>query len=46
MSRCEIYKQALQEIEGITKICSFADSSELLLKRIKQILQKISEVEE
>lgn len=37
-------KQTLVEIKEIAEICSFTDSSELLLKRIKLILQKISEV--
>lgn len=39
------YKQTLTEIKEIAEICSFTDSSELLLKRIKQILLEISEVE-
>ena len=39
------YKQTLSEIKEIAETCSFTDSSELLLKRIKQILRKISEVE-
>ena len=32
------------EIKEIAEICSFTDSSELLLKRIKLILYEISEV--
>ena len=39
------YKQTLIEIKEITETCSFTDSSELLLNRIKQILQKIIECE-
>lgn len=39
------YKQTLAEIKEIAKTCSFTDSSELLLSRIEQILQLISEVE-
>lgn len=38
------YSQTLAEIKEIAETCSFVDSSELLLKRIKLILQKISEV--
>lgn len=39
------YKQTLTEIKKISESCSFADSSKLLLKRIKVILHEISEVE-
>ena len=38
-------KQTITEIKEITETCSFTDSIELLLNRIKQILQKISECE-
>ena len=37
-------KQALTEIKEIAETCSFTDNSELLLSRIEQILQLISEV--
>lgn len=37
-------KQTLTEIKEVAEICSLSDSSELLLKRIKHILQEISEV--
>ena len=37
--------KTLTEIKEIAESCSFTDSSELLLKRIKVILQKISECE-
>ena len=38
-------KQAFAEIKEIANICSFTDSSELLLSRIGQILQLINECE-
>lgn len=38
------FKSCLTEIKEIAEICSFADSSELLLKRIKQILREIKKV--
>ena len=39
------FKQILIEIKEIAETCSFTDSSELLLNRIKQILQEINECE-
>ena len=38
--------KTLTEIKEIAEVCSFTDSNELLLSRLEQILQKISEVED
>ena len=38
-------EQTLTEIKEIAETCSFTDNDELLLSRLEQILQKISECE-
>ena len=48
VDKCKVViklKKCLREIKEIAETCSFTDDSELLLSRIEQILQKISECE-
>ena len=45
IEKIEKFKQTLTEIKEIAEICSFTDSSELLLKRIKLIIREIGECE-